>query len=48
MPEEAKRGGTEANVPVPIEDEGQSINIHAVNDKAAIFPETPDLAQEFL
>ena len=45
--EEAKRGGTEAIVPRPIEEPGQMIVIHAVPDGNWIVPEIPSLAQEF-
>ena len=46
--EEAKRGGIETTVARPIEDPGQGILIHAVPNAEPIYPETPNLAQEFL
>ena len=49
MPEEeSKRGGIEANEPRPIQDHGQSINIHAIPDGTPLYPGTPSLAKEFL
>ena len=43
MPVEATRGGTVR----PIKDPGQSITIHAIIDGHPIWPETPNIAQEF-
>ena len=40
--EEESRGGTG-----PIESSGQSITIHAIRDDGIIYPQTPNLAQEF-
>ena len=46
--EEAKKGGTNAILPRPIQEAGQSIMIHGVSYGDPIFPESPNLAQEFL
>ena len=49
MPEEAKRGGTDTTATErPLEDQGQSITIHAAVENGAIFPDTPSIAKEFL
>ena len=48
--EEEKRGGTEdePNVPRPIKDPGQGIFVYATPEENWIWPETPNLAREFL
>ena len=48
LPEEEKRGGTEAPVPRPIRDRSQSITIHSIEDGRFLSPKTPSLAKEFL
>ena len=49
MPEEAKRGGTDTTATErPLEDQGQSITIHAARENDAIFLDHPSIAQEFL
>ena len=48
LPEEVKRGGTEATAPKPIDVPGQSITIYATLEGHPLWPQAPSLAKEFL
>ena len=48
MPVEVQRGGTEATEPSTIQDPGQLITIHALEDGYVFVPDSPNLAYEFL